>query len=249
MEPLAPISFLNARFHRLTLAECVDTIYRMCDSGSRGWVSTVNVAILMTMRRDARLQGFVDKAALVVADGKPIVWCSRLFGSPLPERVAGIDLIDALCERAATEGRRVYLLGARREAVERAAERLQDRHPGLSIDWSDGYFSIDETQFRVRQINDCNAAILLVGMGVPRQEQFIEENWAALRVGVAIAVGGSFDVIAAVRKRAPMWVQKIGMEWFFRLAQEPRRLFVRYLTTNIQFALVVVRELIRKRRP
>jgi N-acetylglucosaminyldiphosphoundecaprenol N-acetyl-beta-D-mannosaminyltransferase len=241
------VRFLNGRFDPLTLPQTVDAVFGLLRSGKRGWVCTVNVAILMMMRADVRLQDFVDRAALVVADGRPLVWCAPWLGQSLPERVAGVDLVDALCKRATGEGKRVYLLGATEEVVNRAAQRLRDRFPGLQVDCANGYFSKEEAPVRARQVRASGSDLLFVGMGVPRQEYFLEEHWDRLGVDVAVGVGGSFDVLAGLRARAPKWMQLIGMEWLFRLIQEPRRLLVRYLVTNTQFIWLVACALVRRR--
>lgn len=242
------VRFLNADYDPLTLEQTVDRIFQLIENGKRGWLCTVNVAILMMMRSDRRLQSFVDRAALVVADGQPIVWCAPWFGKRLPQRVTGVDLVDEICARAEKEGKKIYLLGATAEIVAKLAQRLGGRHPALRIDFADGYFSKDEAEARADRIRASASDILLVGMGVPRQEIFIEEQWGRLNVGMAIGVGGSFDVLAGLRARAPVWVQKLGMEWFYRLIQEPRRLFMRYLVTNIQFVWLVIVELLKPRR-
>jgi N-acetylglucosaminyldiphosphoundecaprenol N-acetyl-beta-D-mannosaminyltransferase len=242
------VRFLNSDYDPLTLAQTVDGVFRHIETGPRGWLCTVNVSILMMMRSDQRLQSFVDRAALVVADGQPIVWCAPWFGLSLPERVTGVDLVDAICERAARTGKRIYLLGATTEIVTKLAQRLRERHPTLSVDFADGYFTKDEATERADRIRAAAADILFVGMGVPRQEIFIEEQWDRLGVGMAIGVGGSFDVLAGLRARAPEWVQKLGMEWFYRLVQEPRRLFVRYLVTNSQFVWLVFSNLFKNRK-
>ncbi len=231
---------LNARFDALTLSQTVDSVFDMLATGRRGWLATVNVSILMMMRSNRRLQGFVDHAALVVADGQPLVWCAPWFGHYLPERVTGVDLVHSICERAAVEGKRVYLLGASAAVVEELAAVLRKRHANLEVDFSDGYFKPSEMQARIGMINASGADILFVGMGVPRQEYFLEENWSGLRAGLAVAVGGSFDVLAGRRVRAPGWIQRMGMEWCFRMVQEPRRLFMRYLVTNTQFICVLL---------
>lgn len=239
------IRFLNGQFDPLTLPQTVDAVFRLLSAGQRGWLCTVNVAILMLMRADVRLQNFVDRAALVVADGQPLVWCAHWLGQPLPERVTGVDLLNALCERAARDGRRVYLLGATEEIIVKLAQRLRKRWANLHVEYADGYFSKDQAPMRADHIRASGADILFVGMGVPRQEHFLEEQWDRLGVGMAIGVGGSFDVLAGLRARAPIWVQKIGMEWLFRLIQEPRRLFMRYLVTNSQFIWLVLCALVK----
>ena len=233
------VSILNAVFDPLTFDETVAAVFDALDRGARGWLCTVNVATLMMMRDDPKLQSFADCALLVVADGQPLVWFAPLFGGRLPERVAGIDLMDSLCERAAREGRGVYLLGATAPIMARALERQRQCHPGLRIDGTDGYFAPEAAAARAHAIRASGASLLFVGMGSPRQEAFITEHWEPLGAGVAIGVGGSFDVFGGARFRAWRWVRRIGMEWLFRLAQEPRRLLPRYLHTNWKFCLLV----------
>lgn len=242
------VRFLNGQFDPLTLPQTVDAIFRMLDAGQSGWACTVNVAILMMMRANVRLQNFVDRAALVVADGQPLIWCAPLLGKSLPERVTGVDLLDALCQRAAREGKRVYLLGATEDIVAKAAQRLRARCVNLHVEYGDGYFTNDEAPARADHIRASRPDILFVGMGVPRQEYFLEEQWHRLGVRMAIGVGGSFDVLAGLRGRAPDWMKKSGMEWLFRLVQEPRRLFTRYLMTNSQFVCLVLWAVLKRDR-
>jgi N-acetylglucosaminyldiphosphoundecaprenol N-acetyl-beta-D-mannosaminyltransferase len=218
-------------------------------SGERGYICTVNIAMLMMMRSNERLQRFVDSATLAVADGQPLVWYSRLRKTRLPERVTGVDLVNALCATAAREGFGVYFLGARETTAGEAARRMSEKHRGLTVSGSaDGYFSRDEAPERARRISESGADILFVSMGVPRQEAFLEDHWAQLGVNLAIPVGGSFEVIAGTRKRAPLFIQKVGLEWFFRLCQEPRRLWKRYLVTNTRFLLLIIADFLRSGR-
>jgi len=241
------VRLLNGTFDALTVELAADEIVRRIEKDERGYVCTVNVAYLMTMRRNPRLQRFVDRAALTVADGIPIVWASRWQGTPLPERVAGIDLMACICDRAPRHGLRVGLLGATADVVEAAATRLRRSHPGLDLCGAfQGYFSPEEAPQMAHAVRACRAQILFVGMGVPRQEVFLEDHWDALGVPCAMGVGGSFDVIAGRQTRAPKLVQRAGLEWAFRLAQEPRRLFVRYLVTNTLFLVLLARALARR---
>lgn len=236
------VQILNGEFDALSTQETVSWAMRLIHSGQRGYLCTVNVAILMMMRSNDRLRQFIEKAALIVADGQPLVWASHWLSRPLPERVTGIDLIDELSARAAQEGIGIYLLGATPEVIAATAEKLQARYPTLKIcGFDDGYFKLDQAEERVKAVRESGAQILFVAMGVPRQEQFLEENWAALGVNLAIGVGGSFDVIAGIRHRAPLWIQEVGLEWLYRLLQEPRRLWKRYLITNSQFIYELVR--------
>lgn len=233
------VTLLNGTFDAVTHEEAVAAVFEAMAAGRRGWVCTVNVATLMTMRANPRLQSFVDRAALVVADGQPLVWCAPLFGGRLPERVAGIDLIDPICARAAREAKGVFLLGAHGDAVAGTAERLRARHPGLRLAFADGYFDAAQAPARAASVRASGASVLFVGMGSPRQEAFIEDHWGALGVAIALGVGGSFDVLAGVRYRAHPTVRRVGLEWLIRLLQEPRRLLRRYLTTNTRFCLLV----------
>lgn len=230
------IQILNGRFDALSADQTVEELIRAIRAGERGILSTVNVAILMMMRSNPRLQRFVDASRWIVADGQPLVWASHLWQRPLPERVAGIDLIDKLCARAVQEEIGVYFLGAEANTVRAAVRVLRKRHRGLDVrGYADGYFGPGQAQARARVVAESGAALLFVAMGVPRQEHFIEEQWQNLGAQVVIGVGGSFDVIAGLRRRAPAFVQRAGLEWAYRLAQEPRRLFRRYLVTNSQF--------------
>jgi len=243
------VRILNSEFDRVTLEQTVERVLAHVRAGKRGWLCTVNVAILMMMRDDPWLQSFVDQAAFVVADGQPLVWFAPTFGKKsLPCRVTGIDLVYALSRRAQHEGFRVGLLGAKRSVVETVAERLAELYPRLRITYvDDGYFGDDGAPARADAIREAGVDILFVGMGVPKQERFIGEQWERLGVSIAIGVGGSFDVLAGLRARAPELLQRTSMEWAFRLAQEPRRLWKRYLLTNSQFLWLLGRQLVKKR--
>lgn len=208
----------------------------LANSETSGYITTVNVAILMMMRSDKTLTKFIENSALVVADGLPLIWLSKLLGRPLPERVAGIDLMQDMVRNAAETGKSVYLMGAKPGTVKKVAERFKTENPDLILAGvDDGYYTKEQEAERVKNIRDSGADLLVVAMGVPRQENFLNDNWDDLGVKLAIPVGGSFDVIAGETKRAPVWMQKTGMEWFYRMCQEPRRLFKRYLVTNTQF--------------
>lgn len=210
-----------------TLSWVADTIAE----GRRGKVVTLNTTGLMLAERQPFFRRFVAEADLVVADGQPLVWLSPLFGRRLPARVAGIDLIERLAEQAAQHRHSIYLLGAEPDTVATAAAELQQRHPGLEIAGSHHGFLGDGANDVALTIGKSGAAILLVGMGSPRQEEFIDTHWDQLGVNIAIGVGGSFEVLANRLVRAPRWLQRLGLEWAFRMLQEPRRLTRRYADT------------------
>lgn len=241
-------SFLGTTFAPLTTDMVVEEMMRMVHDGRRGSVATVNVAILIMMRQDLDLKRYVDNSALVVADGQPIVWGSRIIGTHLPGRVTGVDLVEDLCARCASTGFSVFLLGGTSEVVTDTRTRLQRSNPGLRIASMDGYFDSAEAPSRAEAIREFGTDVLIVGMGVPRQERFIMDHWDRLGVPVAIGVGGSFNVLSGTLRRAPTWMQRSGLEWAYRLHQEPRRLFKRYAVTNSQFCALLAREIVRRKR-
>jgi N-acetylglucosaminyldiphosphoundecaprenol N-acetyl-beta-D-mannosaminyltransferase len=204
----------------------------------------VNVAKLVACRENPLLREAVENSAIINADGQGVVWAARLLGTPLPERVAGIDLMDALMGRAADRGWRVFVLGARDEVLDRAADVLRDRHPGLTLaGMRNGYFKPDEVEGVVEQIRAAEPDILFVAMGTPHKELFLAEYGPSLGVPLVMGVGGAIDVVAGVTRRAPMLFQRLGLEWFYRLMQEPRRMFRRYAVTNARFASLLLRAL------
>ena len=235
------VEILGCSFKRWTTEETLLKIEETIRLGKREYLCTVNVAILIMMRDNPRLAEFITNAGMTVADGQPLIWTSRLRHNRLPERVTGVELVPLLAEMAQRNSWGIYLMGATREIVGTVAENLRKSYPGLEISGADdGYFDSEEAINRAKAIRRSGAKILIVAMGVPRQEYFIEEQWENLGVNFAVGVGGSFDVISGVTKRAPRWMQKAGLEWFFRTMQEPRRLFMRYLTTNTRFLLLLI---------
>lgn len=240
------VPILNGQFDAVTFGETLEWIKQVIHRGDRGYISTVNVAILMMMRSNELLQRIVEQSGLIVADGQPLVWASRWLSQPLPERVTGVDLVEAIAATAAAEGFGIYLMGAEKATIEKVSNLLKTRYPNLRLcGFDDGYFGPEKAGDRARAIRESGAQILLVGMGVPRQEVFLAEQWASLGVNVALGVGGSFEVLAGHKTRAPRWIQQSGLEWLYRLLQEPRRLMGRYLSTNSAFIYYLLQELVR----
>ena len=179
------------------------------------------------------------------------MWASRLLGDPLPTRVAGIDLMLELLALAEDRGYRVYVLGAQRGVLERAVARLREHHPRLDFaGYRDGYFPDADEPSVAAEIRAARPDLLFVAMSTPRKEYFLGRWGPELDVPFSMGVGGAIDVIAGVTKRAPRSLQRLGLEWAFRLAQEPRRLFRRYLVTNSEFVALTLRDLaeLRARR-
>ena len=204
----------------------------------------LNVAKLVACRDDELLRSAVENSAIVNADGAGVVLAARLLGTRLPERVAGIDLMDALMARAAERGWRVFILGAKDEVLERASEVLAERHPGLILAGTrNGYFKPEETAGVCEQIRAARTDVLFVAMGTPHKELFLAEHGPSLGVPLVMGVGGAIDVVAGVTRRAPELWQRMGLEWLYRMLQEPRRMFRRYAVTNARFAALLGRAL------
>jgi N-acetylglucosaminyldiphosphoundecaprenol N-acetyl-beta-D-mannosaminyltransferase len=217
-------------------------------SGSYLQHMSVNAAKLVALQDDGTLRSMISSCGLVTADGQSVVWASRLLGERLPERVAGIDLMQRLLAAAETKGYRVFILGARREVLDAALARLREDYPHLVLAGArDGYYEDSEAEAVCEGIREAKADILFVAMSSPRKEYFLGERSASLGVPFAMGVGGSVDVIAGITRRAPRLLQRLGLEWAYRLAQEPRRLARRYLTTNGRFAAMVLRAALTRR--
>lgn len=243
------VNILGCEFDAWSTRQTLQHIEELIQQDRQAYLCTVNVAILMMMRDDPRLAEFIRASKMVVADGQPLIWTSRYIKQPLPERVTGVDLVFDLAALAEQNQWGVYLLGATQEVVSSVAGRLQRSNPNLTISgYSDGYFDAEGAGQRAEQIRASGAKILIVAMGVPRQEYFIQEHWENFGVNFAIGVGGSFDVIAGITKRAPLWMQKAGLEWLYRTCQEPRRLLKRYVTTNSRFIYLFIKDIVFARK-
>ncbi|MFM2246854.1 MAG: hypothetical protein RL071_2928 [Pseudomonadota bacterium] len=208
----------------------------------------VNLDQLLKMQEDPAFREIILQCDQITADGQPIIWLSRLFGDPLPERVPSVDIMEALLPLAATKGYKIFLLGTKQELLDRAAEAMRQKHPGLPIvGQRNGYFKEEDEPEIVRQINESGADMLFVAISSPKKEQFVERNRAALQVPFVMGVGGAFDIAAGQYTRAPRLVQKVGLEWAWRVAQEPKRMGPRVLH-DLKFGKYVAREALRRAR-
>jgi N-acetylglucosaminyldiphosphoundecaprenol N-acetyl-beta-D-mannosaminyltransferase len=211
---------------------------------------SINVAKLVTRRNDPELREIIDGCEIISADGQGIVWASRLLGDPLPERVAGIDLMHNLLGAAEAHGHSVYILGARMEVLQQAVDRIRAEHPGLRFaGFRDGYFSAEEEPAVARAIQASGADLLFVAMSSPRKEYFLGRYGEMMGVPFVMGVGGAIDVVSGITRRAPRAWQKLGLEWLFRLLQEPKRMLARYARTNTRFLGMLAREMLLRRMP
>jgi N-acetylglucosaminyldiphosphoundecaprenol N-acetyl-beta-D-mannosaminyltransferase len=211
-------------------------------------VMTVNGAILCMMRKDDELAEACRRGDLIVADGMSVVWTSWLAGVPLPERVAGADLMARLLQVASERGLTVYLLGARPEVVQALVRVCARDYPGLTVAGArDGYFGPAEHEKIVEDIRQAAPHMLFIGTPSPFKETFCERHRERLGVPVMLGVGGTFDVLTGYVRRAPASLQRLGLEWSWRLLMEPRKMWKRYLTTNSEYLWRAVPEIWRHR--
>jgi N-acetylglucosaminyldiphosphoundecaprenol N-acetyl-beta-D-mannosaminyltransferase len=240
---------LSLSFDVETMQGAVDRCVEWCVGGrAPHTVITANSAILCMMPDDPELRRACLAGDLIVADGMSVVWTSRLMDTPFPERVTGVDLMTRLLAEGSARGLSAYFLGAKPEVVKRLVAVCGERYPGLVVaGYRDGYFAADEHERIVEEIRAAKPHLLFVGMPSPFKETWCERHRVRLDVPVIMGVGGSFDVIAGYTRRAPPWVQGIGMEWSWRLLMEPRKMWKRYLVTNTQFVVRAGREIVRRR--
>ncbi|MBY5928196.1 WecB/TagA/CpsF family glycosyltransferase [Halomonas denitrificans] len=233
-----------------TRAQVVSRIIALATQPSRAIVNFVNAHCVNVARADAQYRAHLQQSDLLLPDGAGIRMASRLTGASLGDNLNGTDLFPLLCEQAAKHGLPIYLLGGRPGTARRAAEEMQRRHPGLIIAGTQhGYFGASETSCVLDQINSARPALLFVGFGVPLQEQWIAKHRATLAVPVALGVGGLFDYFAGNVSRAPVLFRRLGCEWTWRLAQEPRRLARRYLLGNVAFIAHAISQGLAAHRP
>jgi N-acetylglucosaminyldiphosphoundecaprenol N-acetyl-beta-D-mannosaminyltransferase len=240
------VNILGASINKMTMRDVIAAAEEYISSHRQLLLGVVNVAKVVNMRKDDRLRQSLEQADLVLADGAPLVWLSRLLGRSLPCRVAGIDIMVELLKAADKKHWRVYFLGAKPEAISRLVEVIKKDYPNVLIaGYRDGYFTEAQEEEVAKGIKDSNADILFVGISPPKKEIFLGKWHQYLDVRVCHGVGGSFDVLAGITKRAPLWMQKSGLEWFYRVMQEPRRMWKRYLTTNIIFIWLSFKEILK----
>jgi N-acetylglucosaminyldiphosphoundecaprenol N-acetyl-beta-D-mannosaminyltransferase len=240
------ITMMGCQMDNLTMEETVQRVEGFIASGRPHQHVVVNVDKLVKASRDAELRRIINDCALINVDGMPVVWAARLLGKPLKERVAGVDLFEALMERAAQRGWRVFLLGAREEVVAGVKSTYEHKYRGLTIaGYRNGYWKPEQEAGVVAQIAAARADLLFVAISSPKKEQFLGQYQEQMKIPFAMGVGGTFDVAVGRVKRAPLWMQKSGLEWFYRFLQEPRRMFKRYFIDDMAFIWLFLKEAVR----
>mgnify|MGYP003590556378 CR=1 FL=1 len=233
------VTVLDIPIAAITMKQAVAAVEDFITAKKTHLIATANAEMIMMAQQDGELASILKQADLVVPDGAGVVWASRYLGHPVPERVAGYDLSQQLLQQAAQKGYRVYFFGAAPGIAVQAQAVAVARYPGLHIvGVRDGYFSVQEEDEIIAEIKASQSDILLVALGVPKQEKWLAKNLHRLATPVAMGVGGTFDVMAGVVERAPLWMQQASLEWLYRLLQQPQR-FLRMLALP-QFVLRVL---------
>jgi N-acetylglucosaminyldiphosphoundecaprenol N-acetyl-beta-D-mannosaminyltransferase len=236
---------IDALDMRATVRKCLELI----EQGHGARQVSVNAAKLARLSEDSESATYIRGCDVISADGQSVVWASRILGTPLPGRVSGTDLMMELLEAANQRGLGVFILGGRESVLAEAVRRIRASYPGVRVAGvQHGYFRLEEEAEVARVIRDAAPDLLLVAMSSPKKEHWLKRHAAQLEVPLAMGVGGAIEVFAGVRRRAPVWLQRAGFEWLWRLIQEPRRMWRRYLLGNPHFIWLVIRERMRRGR-
>ncbi|WP_200506946.1 WecB/TagA/CpsF family glycosyltransferase [Adhaeribacter terrigena] len=236
------ISICNIPVDALTMQQTLEIIDTAITNNKPVHHVVVNAAKLVNAQKDAKLKESIVNCDIINADGQAIVWASRILNNALPERVAGIDLMENLVAMAAGKGRRIFFLGAKEEIVKKVVEKYTATY-GSSIigGYRNGYFKKEDESEIAKQIAASKSDILFVAISSPKKEIFLDTYKAEINMPFIMGVGGSFDVVSGLVKRAPLWMQKSGLEWFYRTLQEPGRMWKRYLFTNTEFLYLLMK--------
>lgn len=238
------INFLGIPVDSLTMGETVTHIDSAIKEDRNINHVVINAGKVVSMSKDNQLYNSVVSCDLINADGQSIVWAARFLGFKIPERVAGIDLMQELISLSAQKGYKCFFFGAQEDVVKKVVDKYAQKFGSKIIaGYRNGYFTSEMEPEIARQIADSGAQLLFVAITSPRKENFLYKYKSVLRkVNFTMGVGGSFDVIAGITKRAPLWMQNAGLEWFYRLIQEPGRMWKRYLVGNTKFIIMVLKE-------
>ena len=241
---MSRIKFLNTEVDNLTMNEAVQKIEQLILNKKPSYVVTPNVDHIVKLESDKEFQEVYKEADLILTDGMPLIWISKLKKNPIKEKVSGSDLFPEVCKLAAYKGYKVFLLGAAEGVAAKAAENLKEKYKGLNVvgTYSPSYgFEKKEHEIQeiIKMINEVKPDILAVGLGAPKQEKFLYNYRKQLNVPISLAIGASIDFEAGNIERAPEWMQHSGLEWFYRLCKEPKRMFNRYLVDDMKIFKLV----------
>ncbi len=246
VQSMSRMKFMNTEIDNLTMQETLERINELILEDKNSFVVTPNVDHIIQLERGGELKEAYQYADLILTDGKPLIWISKWYGTPIKEKISGSDLFPRLCGLAAEKGYTMYFLGAAEGVAAKAAENLMNKYPGLQVvgTYSPPYgFEKDEAEMEkiIRQIRDVKPHILIVGLGCPKQELFILHHREELGVPLSLGLGASLDFEAGNIKRAPAWMADHGLEWLYRITQDPKRLAKRYLVDDMKIFRLAIK--------
>lgn len=240
------VSLLNTRFTNIDKKQLLDRTVQWCREGRQATLVFVNVDVVMKLEKDLELKRIVEEAECSLADGMPLIWISHLLGKPLKEKISGSDFVPELCERAAKEGLKLFLMGGAGDTAQKAKSALEKRFPEIQIvgTYAPPYgFEKDPkaTEAMNKAVRRANPDILIVCLGCPKQEKYIAANRERYGVPVSVCAGATIDFLAGNVRRCPAWMSRCGLEWFYRFTREPKRLFKRYFIDDMQILRLIVK--------
>lgn len=240
---MARIKFMNTDIDNLTMAETLNEIDKLIQEKNCSYVVTPNVDHIVRLEKDEELQKVYKNASLILTDGKPLIWISKWYKTPIKEKISGSDLFPKVCELAANKNYTMYLLGAAEGVADTAVRNLMKKYPGLNVvgTYSPpfGFEKNEQEMNKIKtQIQEVHPDILIVGLGCPKQEKFMYYHCKELGVPISFGLGASIDFEAGNIKRAPKWMSNHGLEWLYRFSKEPKRLFKRYFVDDLKIIQV-----------
>lgn len=243
---MSRIKFLNTEIDNLTMNEAIEEIDKLILKRKNSYIVTPNVDHIVKLESDEEFKEVYKEADLILTDGMPLIWISKLKATPIKEKVSGSDLFPKVCELASKKGYSIFLLGAAEGVAVQAAKNLKNKFNKLNIvgTYSPSYGfekKDDEIKKIIKIINKANPDILAVGVGAPKQEKFIYKFKDELNVPISLAIGASIDFEAGNIDRAPLFMQKFGLEWFYRLCKEPKRMFKRYIIDDMKIFVLMLK--------
>lgn len=237
-------ALLNTYINNVTMPETIAAIEQMIEADKKSYVVAINVDVVMKIEEDSYLKKVVDNADMVLVDGKPLVWISKLHGKPLKAKISGSDLVPLLCEVAAEKGYKIFIIGGKKGIAEQAKEKLERKLPKIEIVGTYAPpFGFEKNETELDKINQMISAVhpdlLITCFGCPKQEKWIYENIGKYDAKVSVCAGATVDFLAGNVKRAPRWMSEHGLEWFYRFLQEPKRMFKRYYIDDVKIIKLI----------
>lgn len=237
---------LNTYVNDLSMDEVIQRIENLAREKKKSYIVPINVDVVLKIENNGKLKEVVSNAEMVLVDGKPLIWISGLLGRPVKHKISGSDLVPALCASIAGKGYTLFILGGKEGVAEQARMNMEKKYPGIQVIGTYAPpFGFEKNSVELRKINDMlnekKPDILIACLGCPKQELWVYDNFTQYGATVSICAGATVDFMAGTKKRAPRWMRNVGLEWFFRFLQEPKRMFKRYFIDDIKILKLMIK--------